>query len=106
MSVIWLPRWKCTSLSMSFRPRRSSSFSSRISSTADSPNLERSPPLLAQRPEPSVASLMRTPAVGSTPISSATLSSTSSSFSCSSTIITVWPSFWPMRASRMYSSSL
>ena len=31
------------------------------------PNFDFSPPLCAQRPEPSDASLMRTPAVGSTP---------------------------------------
>src|SRR5258705_246844 len=47
MSVIWLPRWKWTSLRMSLRPRRSSWSSRRISSNAPRPHLERSPPLLA-----------------------------------------------------------
>ena len=50
--------------------------------------------------------VIRTPIVGTMPISSATGSRTSSSLSCSITIMTVWPSRCPIRASRMNSSSL
>ena len=56
---------------MSSRPNARSRSMSFMSCAAFNPNFDFSPPLCAQRPAPSDDSLMRTPAVGVTPRSSA-----------------------------------
>jgi len=89
ISVICEPRWKWISCSQCARPADLRRSITCMSCAEVRPNLDFSPPDCAQRPEPSLESLMRTPMVGSIPIWAATCSSTSSSLTCSITMITV-----------------
>ena len=71
MFVIWLPRWKWSSLRQSCMPRDLSSSRPRMISVTVRPNLERKPPDDCHRPLPLAASLTRTPICGRTPSFSA-----------------------------------
>ncbi len=102
----WLPTWKWKSLQRCFFPATSRMRTASIISGVVRPNLAKSPDEDSHFPVPRVESLERRPIQGSTPTSSAALSSAGSSESFSMTTTTLRPSFRPSRARRMYSSSL
>ena len=106
ISVSWLPAWKWSSLAQWTLPACFRMRTAWISSGMVRPNLAKSPEEPSHLPVPRVVSLERSPIMGSTCISSASLSRVGSSESFSMTTMTLRPSLRPSSASRRNSSSL